>query len=243
MRTGARSDSARRVTLAAARLAPSPQRSTGRSAPRRRETTTPTSGAGAACSGRVSSPRAAAGAARERGGLVLEQDRAGLARHRHVERLVDRVGGRTRVGDVDDRLHERPGDLVLRDPLEPWAPVLAPRRQGGDVDERDGVEPGLGEPGERIREAGPPDRREHAWPTGGTGMADCHERAGQLVRRHDRREPGASAEGVPELDRLGARDPEDVGRPATLERRAENVRRRRRHAQAVTRRAPAEPAR
>ena len=49
MRTGAPSDSARRVTLAAARLAPSPQRSTGRCAARRRETTSPTSGAGGAC--------------------------------------------------------------------------------------------------------------------------------------------------------------------------------------------------
>src|SRR5690606_39513751 len=111
----------------------------------------------------------------------VDQDRAGPARRRQVERLVDDVrdlvGGGDQIG-VLGAVHRQAGGVGL---LEGVASDGGGADLPGDGHQRGGVHLGVLEGGDQVGGAGTRGGEHDADPAGGHGVALCHVAGALLV--------------------------------------------------------------
>ena len=188
--TGTRNASASCVTACEASAAPCPHNISGRRATRRRSSSSSTSGAGIGTDG--SDGDCGLDTVRRLLG-DLDHHGPGLVTTGEVERVAHRPAKR--------RGPHRPRSTAFTSgsSMAAWGIACRPGRtvgarrdgSGDDVDERRGVEPGLGEPGDRVGEPGASDREQHGRTPRRACVAVRHERRRQLARAADDAQRGS----------------------------------------------------
>ena len=185
-----------------------------------------TSASGAAEAGRVR--RDGRGLGHFRAKILFsrfDHDRSRLAHGGEAVAFDGRRGDRAGAIGADEPLDDRARHRSLVDRLQRELTTLDLARTRHDVQQRHGIEPGLGEASEGIREPRPWNGGDDAGPPGDARVTIRHECRSHLMRRHDRAQ-AASLQRLESIDRLRARQPENEFGAFRTQRRPEQFRRR-----------------
>ena len=168
----------------------------------------------------------------ERGGVDLlvqdiareiEVDRAGLARHRAAERLVQVLGQALGLMHARRPLGARRHHRQLVDLLERAAAPGANRRAAAERDDRHAVRPGVRDPGDQVGHARARGGHAHAGPQAQARVGVRHHRGGLLVAHVDAAQPALQRLRLDHEHRR-AHDEEEHVHALPLERRGQDLR-------------------
>ena len=140
----------------------------------------------------------------------IEIDRAGLAGHRLLERVVDLLGDALEVVDAVRPLGAGLHDRDLIDFLEHLAAELADRARAADRDHRRAVDERVGDARRQVDHARAARRHAHAGLLQQPAIGLRHEGGGLLVPHVERADAFLDARGLGEQHRAAHQEIEDV---------------------------------